>query len=637
VTSEVEAKLVGFDQGSEMVIVVEGPDLLAVACNDAATEALGDRAVVGRSVRDLAGEIGGPEILEMYADTCRTGERRAGHAWRVCVALTDGSTAERFVDLSMTPWRGDDGTVRGVIGTAKDVTSKVRSRRAVAAYDGIDDHDAADDLDTVRTMQDALLPPDLPVVPCLDIAARYLLSADATNAGGDWFDAVVRPTGRVALVTGDVAGRGVAASAMMGQLRAVLHEHLLGPDSVEAAVAGLDRFAAARAETHAATVCVVEIDPGSGRFAYCTAGHPPPLLVSQSGETRFLGPTGTGPLGTGSGIAVSEDRLDDSGLILLFTDGAIERPGVSRSRSTVELAQVVADAALGRSPLSRLFGRPVERACHIGLEHLVRSGGHADDIAMLAAHRVPPVLPFSARLPATASSVTRARAAMADWLDPLELSPLHDMAVQHSLDELLTNAITHAYADRDGSPSATRRATVTVDARLEPNGDLECTVRDNGTWQTPVRAGGGGRGLAVVRGLADHLELRPAADGTTATFRHRMGRPAQLLSTTADALTPTPAEGRYSCRVEGDRFVVEGPLRFDAADQFRVDLQLATRGRSMPMVVDLSAATHVGSAAVQVLHDVMAMPGAALVLHAPAGSVAQQVLELARLPYDGEG
>ena len=52
------------------------------------------------------------------------------------------------------------------------------------------------------------------------------------------------------------------------------------------------------------------------------------------------------------------------------------------------------------------------------------------------------------------------------------------------------------------------------------------------------------------------------------------------------------------------------------------------------MIVDLTDVTHVGSAAVQVLHDVMAMPGAPLLLRAPVGSVAQQVLELARLPYD---
>ena len=305
-TSEMEARLAGFDQSPAMVVVVEGPDLLAVACNDAATAALGNRAIIGQSVRGLVDEIGGNRLLQMYADTCRTGEPRGGHACPVEIDRDDGSAAELLVDITMTPWRGDDGAVRGVIGSATDVTQQVRAQPETGPGRGRDGaRDAASDLsdfdthrdtdlDTVRTMQDALLPPDMPVVPCLDIAARYLLSADATVAGGDWFDAVVRPSGRVALVTGDVPGRGVTASATMGQLRAVLHERLLGSDSLEAAVASLDRYAATRAESHAATVCVVDIDPDSGRFHYCTAGHPPPLVVSEHGETRFLGPTGTG-------------------------------------------------------------------------------------------------------------------------------------------------------------------------------------------------------------------------------------------------------------------------------------------------------------------------------------------------------
>jgi anti-sigma regulatory factor (Ser/Thr protein kinase)/anti-anti-sigma regulatory factor len=624
--SEMQAKLVGFDQGPEMVVVVEGPDLLAVACNDAANAALGDREILGRPMRQLAGDLGGPRLLEMYADAYRSGEPSGGHAWRVQIEQADGSTAEHFLDFAMTPWRGEDGTVRGVIGSATDVTSRVR------ADDARGGTEEGSDLDTVMALQDALQPSALPVVPCLDIAARYLLAADEHSAGGDWFDAVVRTTGHVALVTGDVAGRGVPASAVMGQLRAVLHERLLGADSVETAIAGLDRYAAVRAESHAATVCVVDIDPDSGRFEYCTAGHPPPLVVSASGETRYLGPTGTGPLGTGSGIAVAEDGLAPAELLLLFTDGAIERPGASRSRSTVELARIAAEAALGRGPMSHRFRRPAERVCHVGMEHLVRTGGHADDIAMLAAHRVPPVLPFTVRLPATPSSVTRARAAMADWLDPLEVSPLDDMAVQHSVDELMTNAVTHAYSDQ---PAA---GVVTIEARIDRTGELVCTVRDTGSWQPPTRTGVGGRGLAVVRGLADHLELHPGDGGTTATFRHRLGRPAQLLSATPYAHDA----GRrrtvpYSSRLDDERFVVEGSLDLDASDQLRVDLQLATHGRSMPAVVDLTRVTYVGSCAVQVLHEVVAMSGAALVLHAPAGSVAQQVLELTRLPYDPGG
>jgi serine phosphatase RsbU (regulator of sigma subunit) len=74
----------------------------------------------------------------------------------------------------------------------------------------------------VAELQEALLPTALPVLPRARIAARYLVAGHEQAAGGDWFDAIPLADGSVALVVGDVVGHGVAASAAMGQLRAVL-------------------------------------------------------------------------------------------------------------------------------------------------------------------------------------------------------------------------------------------------------------------------------------------------------------------------------------------------------------------------------------------------------------------------------
>jgi serine phosphatase RsbU (regulator of sigma subunit) len=71
-------------------------------------------------------------------------------------------------------------------------------------------------------LQQEFLPKGLPVLPRARIAARYLVPAADQAAGGDWFDALPLAGGAVALVVGDVVGHGVAASAAMGQLRAVL-------------------------------------------------------------------------------------------------------------------------------------------------------------------------------------------------------------------------------------------------------------------------------------------------------------------------------------------------------------------------------------------------------------------------------
>ena len=78
---------------------------------------------------------------------------------------------------------------------------------------------------------------------------------------------------------------------------------------------------------------------------------------------------------------------------------------------------------------------------------------------------------------------------------------------------------------------------------------------------------------------------------------------------------------------------MRGALGQEEADQLRVDLQLETRGRTLPLQVDLSEVTHLASAAVQVLHEVVAIDGAELVLHAPAGTIAQHVLDQAQVPY----
>ncbi len=124
-----------------------------------------------------------------------------------------------FWDVTVSPWFADDGSVRGVLAHGVDVTDRTRARRLRRSM-----------LDDVIALQDALLPEWLPVLPGVEIAGRYLLAQAEESAGGDWYDAVGLGHGRVALMVGDVVGHGVAASAVMGQLRAVVQERLIRGD-----------------------------------------------------------------------------------------------------------------------------------------------------------------------------------------------------------------------------------------------------------------------------------------------------------------------------------------------------------------------------------------------------------------------
>src|SRR6185369_3274019 len=117
--------------------------------------------------------------------------------------------------------------------------------------------------DDETRLQRQLLPPGLPVLPAVLVAASYLPAGGAA-AGGDWFDAIALPGGRVALVVGDVVGHGMAASAAMGQLRAVLHDRLEESGDLLAAVRAADRTAHRVPEARVATVCGAVLNPADG-------------------------------------------------------------------------------------------------------------------------------------------------------------------------------------------------------------------------------------------------------------------------------------------------------------------------------------------------------------------------------------
>jgi len=288
-----------FDQMPVGQAAMAGPEHTFIAAN-AAFRSMSTRPdVIGRTLREVFPEIEGQRIYEMYHRVYATGIPQTASEWRVNRILEGGTAAEElFFDFTATPMRGPDGTVTGVSLLVTDVTEWVRTRETARAADAERRYEAARDV--VIALQEALLPKGLPVLPGARIAARYLVAAQDQAAGGDWFDAIPLEGGRVALVVGDVVGHGVAASAAMGQLRAVLRHVLTAEPDPAAALGQLNRFAASDPALRAATLCVVVLSPADGALRYATCGHPPPLVVTPAGMARFLPPTGTGPLGTGS-------------------------------------------------------------------------------------------------------------------------------------------------------------------------------------------------------------------------------------------------------------------------------------------------------------------------------------------------
>ncbi|HTI34111.1 MAG TPA: SpoIIE family protein phosphatase, partial [Miltoncostaea sp.] len=143
-------------------------------------------------------------------------------------------------------------------------------------------------VDVATTLQRSLLPARLPDVAGLELAARYRTATEHTEAGGDWYEAVELPGGRVFLAVGDVVGRGTVAASVMGQLRSAMRAYALASLRPRAVLEHLSRFAAGIPGAEVSTAVCVEIDPASDEMIYACAGHPHPVVIDPDGGVRIL-------------------------------------------------------------------------------------------------------------------------------------------------------------------------------------------------------------------------------------------------------------------------------------------------------------------------------------------------------------
>jgi serine phosphatase RsbU (regulator of sigma subunit)/CheY-like chemotaxis protein/anti-sigma regulatory factor (Ser/Thr protein kinase) len=360
----------------------------------------------------------------------------------------------------------------------------------------------------VERLQDHLLPDRLPLIPGLEMAARYRPSERLTQVGGDWYDAIPLPDGRVGLVIGDVVGHGVGAAALMAELRAALRAYAIAdPRSPARAIASLNALVAGTHGRMVATMLYLVVDAEGTGFRLASAGHPPPLLVRGDGRARFLPLQGTPPLGVAPHSRYGDfgAELAPGSTLLLYTDGLIERRDEPMDAGQRRLAGSLADAPAD-----------LEGLCAHVLESAADGAGFEDDTALLALRRlhaaVPEVLEMT--LPAEPASVAAARRRLRAWLADGGLGPSYVFDVTAAASEACTNAVEHAYGP---APDATFRLTAE-----RSRGGVVVRVSDHGAWRAP-RGRGRGRGLRVIGELMDEIDVRRAPVGTTVEMRKRDG------------------------------------------------------------------------------------------------------------------
>ncbi|GAA2719451.1 SpoIIE family protein phosphatase [Cellulomonas aerilata] len=274
-----------------------------------------------------------------------------------------------YRDAGTAPWTGEE----------LDVVEEVAARAGVALDNA---RLYAERRHAALVLQEALLTP-LPEPDHLEIRARYLPAARDEKVGGDWYDALLLPTGVTALVIGDLTGHDIGAAAAMGQFRTVLRtlawEHAGSPADV---LARLDRTLDGLG-VHALATCLlmtVEQTPedarrGLRRLRWSSAGHLFPALLHPDGTAELL-EVGNDPL---LGLFPDTARHDHGRVVppgstlVLYTDGLVERRG--------------SDIGVGMEALREALVRHRDEPLDGLLDVLVREVGgtrRSDDIAMLA-------------------------------------------------------------------------------------------------------------------------------------------------------------------------------------------------------------------------------------------------------------
>ncbi|UNZ20854.1 SpoIIE family protein phosphatase [Streptomyces sp. 891-h] len=236
--------------------------------------------------------------------------------------------------------------------------------------------------DIAERLQHSLLPV-LPESEHLQVAARYASSSTTAQVGGDWYDCFLVPGGETALVIGDVAGHDLEAAVAMSQLRSMLRG--IAVDRREPPEVVLRRLDLANHSLYreATATCVYALvkgpEQGPWELRHSSAGHPPPLLTTEDGDTRYLD--------EGAGLLLGMDPqlprrgartpLPARSTVLLYTDGLVERRGASLDKGL----------ALLRRHTAELAREPLDVFCD---ELLIGLGADSDDdIAILAVRPTP--------------------------------------------------------------------------------------------------------------------------------------------------------------------------------------------------------------------------------------------------------
>jgi serine phosphatase RsbU (regulator of sigma subunit) len=193
--------------------------------------------------------------------------------------------------------------------------------------------------------------------------------------GGDWFEVITEPPGRVSVVVGDVVGHSLPAAAAMGQLAAAARALACTGQNPAHLIASLDLVAERTPDAVMTSLACATLHTDDGCLRYSCAGHPPPCLRRPDGKAVLLEGGRRAPLA----VRTSEEPVEDSiilppgSAVLFYTDGLVERRTIPLDQRFDELLAVM-EAVDPHDP---------EAACDLLVGTLIGDEQHEDDVAMV--------------------------------------------------------------------------------------------------------------------------------------------------------------------------------------------------------------------------------------------------------------
>ena len=346
-------------------------------------------------------------------------------------------------------------------------------------------------------LQRALLPETLPATPGAAFHAAYRPASDEAEVGGDWYDAFALPDGRIAISMGDVAGHGLEAATVMGEIRQAMRTAAISERSPATVLEHINRVINLRKGIGMVTAIFAFYLPEARELTYAVAGHPPPLLTVIGGFSGML-PGGGLPLGVDSNVDAQDwtFTLPPRSCVVFYTDGMIEH-----SRDVLAGEQQLLAAAVRSSEVDS------DNPAIALQERIFDAAVNRDDAATLtlscADGSVGAELTFSA-IPLAAPIV---RSLLHRFCDEHAIPSAQRFAIITAVGEAVANAVEHAYRGEETPGYVWVRMSVDDEA-------VSIEVEDHGRGRPFQRREERGRGIVLMHELMDRVRITSSHDRT---------------------------------------------------------------------------------------------------------------------------